>query len=84
MRTDRQKGHISCVFLPVVAVVDIVDKCLEFGRVFALLTEIDYVDSHVVLLHLLGEAHQGSLVCFDRTADKYDNALALISVLSMF
>lgn len=70
--------------MTVITVVDVVNKGFQSRGVFSLFTKIDNVDSYVVLFEFLGELDKCLFISFNRTSDKDNNSLTLVSVLSMF
>lgn len=70
--------------LPVIAIVNVVYECFQFCGIFCFFTKVDNINCHVILLHLLCQSYKRSFICFNGTAYKDNNALTLISVLSMF
>ena len=68
---------------PIVIAVDGLHKGIKLVGIFGLLSKVDDIHGHVVLLQLLSELHQALFVLFERASDENDNPLFLILVLSM-
>lgn len=69
--------------IPVVTAVDIGNKGFQFCSVFRLFTKVNYIDSNVILLHLLCEFDKSLFFSFHRASDKHNDSLSLVLVLSM-
>jgi hypothetical protein len=75
-------GQETAASLPIVVVIHCLDKLFQFAVIILVAKHVQ-LDANAVLFEFLGHANQAVFVLLDRTADKRDNLLPLVFVLSM-
>ena len=76
------KGRKEAV--PVVVIVDRIDKFLQLFGIFFFLSKVDNINCNIVSFQPLPKQNELLLISCYRATDKNDDSLMLILVLPMF